>query len=113
MSNTQIHKCTEKPENTQRNHLKHFLKSQRHKNELLQYPVMEVLYDGRRSDSFYHQLYLIAFYKKANFHGNISSRVKFKYKKKIHKKIYVFKKTGTMGQNEKMPQRYFNHGSPG
>ncbi len=41
MSNTQIHKCTEKPENTERNHLKHFLKSQRHKNELLQYPVME------------------------------------------------------------------------
>ncbi len=24
----------------------------------------------------------------------------------------VFKKMATMGQNEKMPQRYFNHGSP-
>jgi hypothetical protein len=44
MSNTQIHKCTEKPENTQRKHLKHFFNSQRYKNELLQYPVMEEIF---------------------------------------------------------------------
>ncbi len=29
---------------------------------------------------------------------------------KTYIKNYVFKKMGTMGQNEKMPQRYFNHG---